>query len=179
MNEPPFVYLAVGLVWEVWWLDWLLIVVEAWGIKIVSARLPLQVSLYEPGPILYWVKLLELRRKGREHIGFVLIELTGFVALHPPPCCVGLVSKKDDFLADGIDLMQNDLSSDGQTKTWFFEKLEDTVSNPRNPCCFVTPNLPPCLEPGKVFSWNSYVSSQISFDKAIIVWFTVPPSFIK
>ena len=57
-----------------------------------------------------------------------------------------LVFKKDNFLDDRIDVMQTDLSGDEQTETWFFERLEDTVFNLRSPCCFVTPNLSPCLE---------------------------------
>ena len=42
--------------------------------------------------------------------------------------------------------MQADLFGDDQAETCFFERLEDAVSNPEIPCCFVTPNLPPCLE---------------------------------
>ena len=44
----------------------------------------------------------------REHIS----KLTSFVALYPLTCCLVLVSKKDNFLADGIDVMQTDLSGD-------------------------------------------------------------------
>ena len=58
-----------------------------------------------------------------------------FTALHPHPCCVGLISKKYNFLADGVDVMQTDLIGDDQTETLFFERLEDTVSNPRMPTC--------------------------------------------
>ena len=81
------------------------------------AKLAPQVSLSELGPVLFCVRLLESRIKGGKRIGCVLIELTSFVALHPPPCCVDLVSKKDNFLADGINMMQTDLSGDDQTET--------------------------------------------------------------
>ena len=64
MDEAPFVHLAVDLGYEVWCLDWLLIIVEAWGTKVVSAKLALQVSLYELGPVLSYIRLLESRRKG-------------------------------------------------------------------------------------------------------------------
>ena len=50
--------------------------------------------------------------RGEERIGCVLIQLISSVALHPPLCCMGLVFKKDNFLADSIDLMQTDLSGD-------------------------------------------------------------------
>ena len=50
--------------------------------------------------------------RGEERIGCVLIQLTSSVALHPPLCCMGLVSKKDNFLTDSIDVMQTDLSGD-------------------------------------------------------------------
>ena len=146
MNEPPFVYLAIDLACEVWWLDCLLKIVESWGTKVVFARLAPQVSLYELGSVLFCVRLLESRRTGGKRIGCVLIEFTSFPALHPHPSYVGLVSKKYNFLADGVDVIQTDLTGDDQTKTWFFQRLEDTVSNPRSPCCFMTSNLLPCLE---------------------------------
>ena len=91
-------------------MDWLLIIVEAWDTKVVFVRLAPQVSLSELGPVLLCVRLLESRRKGGKRIGCVLIELISFVALYPRPCCVGLVSKNDNFLADGLDAMQTDLS---------------------------------------------------------------------
>ena len=95
-------------------MDWLLIIVEVWGTKVVFARLAPQVSLSELGPVLFCVRLLESRRKGGKRIGCVLTELTSFVVLHSPPCSVRLVSKKDNFLADGTEVMQTDLS--GVTK---------------------------------------------------------------
>ena len=84
------------------------------GTKVVSDRLVLQVSLHELGPVLSSVRLLESRRKWGRGTGYVLNELTSFIALHPRPWCVGLVSKKDHFLADGIDVMERDLSGDEQ-----------------------------------------------------------------
>ena len=71
-------------------MDWLLIIVEAWGTKVVFAKLAPQVSLSELGPVLFCVRPLESRRKGGKCIGCVLIQLTSFIALHSPPCCVGL-----------------------------------------------------------------------------------------
>ena len=44
-------------------MDWLSVTVEAWGTKVVSSILVLQVSLYELGPALSCVRLLEPRRK--------------------------------------------------------------------------------------------------------------------
>ena len=64
-------------------------------------RLVPQVSLYDLGHVLFCVRLLESRAKRGKLIGCVLTELTHFVALHLLPCCVSLVSKKDNFLADG------------------------------------------------------------------------------
>ena len=74
--------------------------------------------MYELGPVLFCVRLLNQRGKGSggKRIACVLIELTSFVALYPPPCCVGLVSKKENFLADGIDVMQTDLSGDDKPR---------------------------------------------------------------
>ena len=63
---------------------WLLIIAEAWGTKVVFARLTPQVSLSELGPVLFCVRPLESRRKEGKRIGCVLIELTSFVALHHP-----------------------------------------------------------------------------------------------
>lgn len=83
----------------------------------MSDRLVLQVSLHELGPVLSSVRLLESRRKWGRGKGYVLNELTSFIALHPRPWCVGLVSKKDHFLPDGIDVMETDLSGDEQTET--------------------------------------------------------------
>ena len=83
----------------------------------MSARLALQVSLRELATVLFCVKLLESRRKGEERIGNALVELTSFVASHPPICCVGLVSIKNNVLADSMDVIQTDLSGDDQTKT--------------------------------------------------------------
>ena len=65
-------------------MNWLLIIEEVWGTKVVFARLAPQVSLYELGTVLFCMRLLESRGKGRKRIGYVLIELTSFVALHPP-----------------------------------------------------------------------------------------------
>ena len=52
-----------------------------------------------------------------KRIGCVLIDLTSFVTLHPQPYCLGLVSKKDNLLADDTDVMQTNLSGDDQTET--------------------------------------------------------------
>ena len=98
-------------------MDCLLKIIESWGTKVVFARLAPQVSLYELGSVLFCVRLLESRRTGGKRIGCVLIEFTSFPALHPHPSYVGLVSKKYNFLADGVDVIQTDLTGDDQTKT--------------------------------------------------------------
>ena len=63
-------------------------------------RLVPQVSLYDLGHVLFCVRLLESRAKRGKLIGCVLTELTSFVAFNLLPCCVDLVSKKYNFLAD-------------------------------------------------------------------------------
>ena len=60
INEPPFVHLAVDLAYQLWWLDWLSIIVGAWGTKLVSARSALQVSMFELGPVLSCYHLLAM-----------------------------------------------------------------------------------------------------------------------
>ena len=77
-------------------MGWPLIIAEARGTKAMFAGLAPKASLYELGPVLFCVRLLESRAKRGKLIGCVLTELT-----HLLPCCVSLVSKKDNFLADG------------------------------------------------------------------------------
>ena len=99
-------------------------------------------------------KTLGIKEKGGKHIGCVLIQLASFVVLYQPPCCVGLVSKKDNFLADSIDVMKADLSGDNQ---------EETVSNSRFPAVSWLPISLLVYSAGKVFNWNSFVLFQQNF----------------
>ena len=57
----------------------------------------------------------------RKRIGSVLIDLTSFVTLHPQSCGLGLASKKDNLLADDIDVMQTNLSGDDQPRLDFLK----------------------------------------------------------
>ena len=120
-------------------------------------------------PALSCIRLLESRRKGEMHVGCVQIELTSFVTLNPTPCCVGLVSKKDNFLDDGINVMKTNLSGGNQTETWFFERLKDIVSDLRSPCCFETLSLPPCLKHWEGIRLKEWCSFSTKLHRSILM----------